>query len=152
MNNASIKSVINKAENTCRQSGSRLTPKRQQILEELLRAGKPLSAYNLADMYKERFGESMPPMSVYRILDFLVQEKLVHKLASTNQYLACSHITCDHEHEIPQFLICDECNSVTEIGIKKTIIQALKDSVDSTDFQMSSPQLELHGLCKQCKK
>ena len=152
MKKTSIKSVINKAESTCKQSGSRLTSKRQQILEQLLRAKKPLSAYNLADMYKERFGKSIPPMSVYRILDFLVQEKLAHKLTSTNQYLACSHIACDHQHEIPQFLICDSCNRVTEIGIKKNIIKALENSVNDTGFLMASPQLELHGQCKLCRK
>ncbi len=152
MRKTSIKSVIDKASATCQQSGSRLTPKRQQILSELLRAKKPVSAYNLADMYKERFGESMPPMSVYRILDFLVQEGLAHKLSSTNQYLACSHITCDHDHEVPQFLICDSCNSVSEIAIRKNIIKALEDSVDDAGFLLASPQLELHGQCKKCQK
>ena len=59
-------------------------------------------------------------MSVYRILDFLIHEELVHKLETASLYIACAHIACDHQHETPQFLICDRCFTVKEIGIKST--------------------------------
>ena len=38
-------------------------------------------------------------MSIYRILEFLESQQLVHKLKLTNRYVACVHITCNHEHE-----------------------------------------------------
>ena len=52
-----------------------------------------MSAYELVDYCKETYGVSPPPMSVYRILDFLQQERLVHKLNLANKYIACAHIT-----------------------------------------------------------
>jgi len=90
-------------------------------------------------------------MSVYRMLKFLMQENLVHKLSLTNKYIACSHIACNHEHNIPQFLICDSCEQIQEVGVNKDIIQALRSSVENAEFSLNSPQLELHGTCKDCQ-
>jgi Fur family zinc uptake transcriptional regulator len=146
-----LNKIITKAENNCVDSGGKLTTKRKSILRLLLSIDMPLSAYEVADHYKDTFNETIPVMSVYRMLNFLMQENLVHKLSLTNKYVACSHIACDHAHQIPQFLICDECHNVREVGIKKDIIEALQSSVESADFYLNSPQLELHGVCKGCR-
>ncbi|MCX4186971.1 Fur family transcriptional regulator [Methylophaga sp. OBS4] len=151
MSKTKIDKIIRKAEHSCEQAGARLTAKRKNVLSSLLRASMPLSAYEIAEHYKADFDDAIPVMSIYRMLDFLSQENLVHKLDSTNKYVACSHIACDHAHEIPQFLICDTCHNVREIGVKKDIIEALRDSVASAGFQLGSPQLELHGLCENCR-
>ena len=148
--NESTDYVVAQAERTCSESGLRLTPKRRNVLLTLLRAGAPQSAYELAARYLADFGESIPAMSVYRMLDFLVQVKLAHKLDTTNQYLACAHITCDHQHEVPQFLICDQCHGVAEIGVGKALVEQLKQSVERTGFQLKRRQLELHGVCASC--
>jgi Fur family zinc uptake transcriptional regulator len=150
--NETIEHVVDAAERTCSESGLRLTPKRRNVLLTLLRAGAPLSAYELAAEYQVAFGESIPTMSVYRMLNFLVQVKLAHKLDTTNQYLACAHITCDHQHEVPQFLICDQCHRVSEIGVGKALVEQLKQSVERTGFQVKRNQLELHGVCASCSE
>ena len=143
--------VINHAEQNCKQHGGRLTKKRKQILQLLLEKAQPLSAYELADLYHEVTKEKIPAMSVYRMLDFLIEFKLVHKLSSTNKFLACAHIACDHVHQTPQFLICDDCDSVSEIGIDNKLIHALEKSIQAKHFQLTSPQLELHGVCEDCQ-
>ena len=76
------------------------------MLQGLLQSKQALSAYELADYCRDELGESMPPMSVYRILEFLEGVQLVHKLKLANRFVACDHITCDHKHGVPQFLIC----------------------------------------------
>ena len=91
-------------------------------------------------------------MSVYRIMHFLIQEKLVHKLETANRFIACAHIACDHPHDIPQFLICDRCKMVQEVGIQKRIMKELSNSIEHTGFTLASQQLELHGLCANCRK
>ncbi len=143
--------VINHAEQSCKQSGGRLTKKRKLILQLLLENPRPVSAYELADLYQAATGEKMPAMSVYRMLDFLIEFKLVHKLASTNKFMACSHIACDHAHRTPQFLICDDCDSVSEIDIDSKLIGALEKSIEDKQFKLKSPQLELHGICDNCQ-
>ena len=75
-----IKTVLEHAEQHCKASGTRLTPKRRGILKELLKSGKAQSAYELTDLFNKESKESIPTMSVYRILDFLEDENLVHKL------------------------------------------------------------------------
>ena len=109
-----------------------------------------MSAYELVDFCKEQYGESLPPMSVYRILDFLRHENLVHKLDLANKYIACANITCKHDHGVPQFLICSTCQRVEEITVAESMINSLKASVENAGFLLSSPQLEMSCLCKQC--
>ena len=150
LNQAELNNIIQKAEDSCIESGGRLTVKRKNVLTALLSADMPQSAYEIANDYQETFNETIPVMSVYRMLKFLVKESLVHKLSSTNKYVACSHIACNHRHEVPQFLICDQCHHVSEVGVQKEIIEALQSSVENADFYLNSSELELHGVCKDC--
>ncbi len=142
--------TLHKAQTECRRTGLRLTDKRCNVLKILLQVSEPLSAYDIADHYKSEYGEALSAMSAYRMLDFLLQAGLVHKLETTNQYLACSHIACEHEHRVPQFLICDQCHNVKEVGLRKKLLNELKASIEDTGFKLSSQQLELHGLCADC--
>jgi len=142
--------IINHAEEQCREHGSRLTEKRKKVLSGLLQSERALSAYELADYYKETYGESLPTMSVYRILDFLEGEQLVHKLNLANRYVACVHITCDHKHEVSQFLICTNCQRVKEINISKSTLATLRRNVEEAGFQLITPQLEMNCLCAEC--
>ena len=150
MSNPNTTYILQRAEQSCRETGSQLTQKRKNVLQSLLNTSTPLSAYEVADNYRATFRESIPIMSVYRMLDFLMQENLVHKISSTKKYIACSHIACDHKHETPQFLICEQCHNVREISVKKSIIEALQESVSSIGFTLNSPQLDLHGVCAEC--
>lgn len=145
-----INSILEHAEKHCKNNGTRLTDKRKQILTGLIQSKKALSAYELADFFRTEYNSAIPTMSVYRILDFLENESLVHKLHLANKYIACSHISCNHEHKIAQFLICSECNNVKEINIEKALIKTLQDNVNEAGYLLKSPQLELHCLCQDC--
>ncbi len=142
--------VLDRAEQICVANGTKLTPKRKQILSGLLKANKAMSAYELVDSCKENFGESIPAMSVYRILDFLQEEGLVHKLDVVSKYVACSHITCHHAHEVPQFLICDKCQAVKEVSVGQSVLDRLRSKVEEADFYLSSPQIEMSCVCAAC--
>lgn len=152
MKASQLKRTLGAAEHACRASGARLTEKRKNVLAILLRSKTPLSAYEIADQYSHDNGESIPAMSVYRMLDFLEEENLAHKLNSENKYLACAHIACDHRHETPQFLICGRCNNVREIGIKPEVISALRETVEGAGYLLQTSQLELNCLCNDCAK
>ena len=147
-----VQSIIDHAEKHCKQQGFHLTDKRKQVLSGLLQSDKALSAYELVDYCREEFGDKMPAMSVYRILDFLQDENLVHKLNLANKFVACSHITCSHEHEVPQFLICSKCQRVEEISISISTINDLEKNVEAAGFHLITPQLEMNCICKQCNK
>ena len=142
--------VINQAEQRCKEQGVRLTEKRKQVLSGLLNSDTALSAYELADYCRNEYGHAIPAMSVYRILNFLQEQHLVHKLNLANKYVACAHISCNHDHGVPQFLICSKCQRVEEISVASATIDAIKRSVDEAGYQLVSPQLEMNCLCGDC--
>lgn len=150
MEKQKLDKVMAKAVDICADSGGRLTEKRKRILELLVVSQVPLSAYEVADAYNRTAANTMPAMSVYRILDFLESEQLVHKLASANKYVACSHIVCSHEHQVPQFLICANCQSVKEIAVSSALIDQLDAQVANAGYKLMNSQLELQCLCKRC--
>lgn len=144
------KRILEHAEQLCQSRGTRLTKKRKAVLSGLLNSQRALSAYELIDDCRDNLAEKLPPMSMYRILDFLEQEQLVHKLKLANRYVACTHITCDHKHEVPQFLICVQCYQVEETSVSKSMLTSLKKNIRNVGFEMVSPQLEISCLCGDC--
>lgn len=151
-NQADIDQTLERAQNICADHGARLTDKRRRVLKVVLESSEPLSAYQIADLYRDEYGKSLSVMSVYRMLHFLKENELVHRLETTNQYLPCSHISCQHDHEVPQFLICDNCRTVDEVGIRKEILQELSANIEDTGFALARQQLEFHGLCRTCQQ
>src|SRR5215212_11002004 len=76
-----------RAEALCRAKGVRLTPIRRRVLEALYATHRPLGAYDIAAALS--VGEARPrlaPISIYRALDFLIEQGLVHRLASRNAF------------------------------------------------------------------
>ena len=142
--------IIGHAERQSKAHGTRLTVKRKNVLAGLVQSNKALSAYELIDFCKQQYGDSMPAMSIYRILEFLEDEHLVHKLSLANKYVACAHISCSHAHAVPQFLICRQCSKVKEIDLRSATIDELRSSVDDAGFKLISTQLEMNCLCEGC--
>jgi Fur family zinc uptake transcriptional regulator len=145
-----ISTTLKHAEEHCQARGARLTDKRKRVLSGLIGSNKALSAYDLIDRFKSDTGESISATSMYRILEFLESEELIHKLNLANKYIACAHIKCSHDHGVPQFLICQNCDEVKEITIKPALISDLKKTVKAAGFQLVSPQLEMNCLCNTC--
>lgn len=142
--------ALRHAEQHCLERGTRLTAKRKGVLAGLLQSDRALSAYELVDYCREAMDEPLAPMSVYRILEFLEGEQLVHRLDMANRYVACVHIACSHRHEASQFLICTSCQRVTEINISKATLRSLQKSVAAAGYSLASQQLELSCLCADC--
>ena len=145
-----IKKKILEAKRVCDRAGARFTKKRAQIFDIILLADIPLSAYEIADIYNKSCKKKMPPMSVYRILEFFGTLDLVHKLSSNNKFVTCSHISCDHIHDDSQFLICNNCAIATEISMSSKLMRDLKKLVRNAGFALINPQIELQCLCDAC--
>jgi len=67
------------AKDKCDSDGLRLTEKRKRVLNLLIDAQAPLSAYEIKDMFTTRYSEDVKPMTIYRALEFLTETDLVHK-------------------------------------------------------------------------
>lgn len=146
-----LKEAIKSAELKCHQRGKKLTRRRREVLTMLLQVNRAVSAYELVSLCNDDSDEPMPPMSVYRILEFLQAEQFVHKLETANKYIACKHIACEHEHKKPQFLICNDCNKVQELDTDSEALSSVEAAASMLNFKLLNPQLEVSGSCGLCK-
>ncbi|MDB4002593.1 transcriptional repressor [Oceanospirillaceae bacterium] len=140
-----ISSAIDHAQNLCTERGVRLTPVRQRVLELVWRSHQPIGAYELlAALAKEGFN-SAPP-TVYRALEFLGEQGLLHKLDSLNAYVGCCNPDTPHQGH---FLLCEACNKAQELE-SQYINLALKLSADQHGFEIQRHTIEIIGTCKEC--
>ena len=144
--------VMSAAEQKCIQGGIRFTKRRKQVLSVLFEADVALSAYEIAERCNAGSDSNMPAMSVYRILDLFQEQNLIHKLDLANKYVCCAHISCSHEHDNSQFLICGSCRHVEEISLSNDAVQALQNAASAAGFNAISPQLEIKGRCSRCEQ
>ncbi len=144
--------AMSDAEERCTKSGIRFTKRRKQVLSVLIKADAALSAYEIAEQCNTDSDTKMPAMSVYRILDLLQEQNLIHRLEIANKYVSCSHISCSHEHNKSQFLICGGCRHVEEIYLAPDAVDALQTAASSVGFSAISPQLEIKGWCAECQQ
>jgi len=145
-----VESTLQKAQEICMANGSRLTTKRKQVLSILLRSEVAISAYDIINQFHLAFHESLAPMSAYRILKFLEQEHLVHRINISNKYVACSHIGKDHSHELPHFLFCEKCLRVEELEDKNEQNSQLRATIANTGYTLAASQVELSCICNHC--
>ena len=147
-----LDSLLRAAEVSCAEVGARLTQRRRQVLSVLIQSSSPLSAYEVLDLCNRSTTSAMPAMSVYRILDFLEQQLLVHRLSTSNKYVSCAHITCDHKHfQTTHFLLCEGCSSVEEVDATQEASDALEQMAKTVGFKLTTQQFELSGICTTCQ-
>ena len=145
MNNEALSKVLQRAEAVCRQRGVRLTEQRKTVLGLLCASDKPLSAYELLERMRGSVKNPAPP-TVYRALDFLLEQGLVHKLESLHAYVGCSHP--EHPHA-SQFLICGDCGGVIEVE-DPGLTRSLTEAGEAVGFRTKRPVVELLGTCSRC--
>lgn len=137
--------LLERARRLCDQRGVRFTPTRQQVLCLLASHGNAISAYDLLDQLRLCEPNAKPP-TIYRALDFLLEQGFAHKVESLNAYLFCNHF--DHAHPM-QLLICDHCGKVVELH-DSAIDQAFLDQAHHHGFTISNKTIEAHGQCADC--
>ena len=138
--------LLDELEVICRSRGGRMTRQRRAVLDKLLLAKRPLSAYELRDILLPDDASSTPA-SVYRCLDFLMEHGLVHRLETTRAFIACEHP--DHDHAV-QFLICRQCGLVVEAEDKR-VAAATTSLGQRLGFDLDHRTVELTGTCPSCK-
>ena len=144
---ATLEGQLDAASDACGRSNAQLTELRRTVLGLVLQAERPLTAYQLLDRLKETRKGAMPP-TIYRALDFLIENKLIHKVESLNAFVPCE--AGHHEHAI-QFLICNGCGQVTELE-DLGISRAMERAVSAKGFVASSTIVEIEGTCAACSK
>jgi Fur family zinc uptake transcriptional regulator len=141
-----VNAALAAAERQCARRGVRLTEQRRRVLELLWRSHTPVGAYILLDKLREEGLRAQPP-TVYRALDFLVENGLIHRIESLNAYVGCAS---PDERHVGQFLICTGCRSAAELddpGIDTAIAARARE----VGFVVSRATVEIAGLCPNCR-
>lgn len=137
--------LIHRAERLCRKRQVRLTPQRRFVLETIASARQPQSAYDILGVMRRSWPKAAPP-TVYRALEFLQQQGLVHRLATMQAFVTCAHPGQDHAG---QFLICRDCGRVEELD-DGDIESSLDRAASAAGFRAAGEVVELTGRCCDC--
>ncbi len=143
---ARVEARLEIAQALCESRGSRLTPLRRRVLEILLQQGRSVKAYELLELMRDDQAGAAPP-TVYRALDFLVEEGLAHRLDAINAWAAC-HDAGGEPHDL--LVVCTACGSVAELS-DPSLTRRLAEKVAEAGFRLSGHEMELRGLCKGCE-
>jgi len=141
----SFAGALDRAEALCRQRGARLTAQRRQVLGIVCGAQKPLGAYEILDALRTLLPGAAPP-TVYRALEFLVGQGLVHRLETLHAFVGC---TRPNEPHAGQFLICRTCGAVRELE-DPAVSRSVQAAADATGFRPEHPVVEISGRCARC--
>src|SRR5690554_2447132 len=136
------------AEQVCERSGARLTALRKRVLELVWQSHRPLGAYDLLETLAREDDRRPAPPTVYRALDFLQEQGLVHRIASLNAFIGCA--SPEHTHQ-GHFLICRNCRVAIELD-QSLIHPAIAKVADQMDFSVEAETVEIAGLCSQCRE
>ncbi len=134
------------AEALCARRGARLTKLRRDVLGLILASPEPVGAYALLDRMREQ-GASLQPPTVYRALDFLMAQGLVHRLERLNAFVGC-HDDAPHDHAA-QFFLCTACGKAEEVD-DPAIAEAVAATAARRGFAPLRATVEVEGLCAGC--
>jgi len=145
---ASVAETLEDAAQLCARNGAQFTELRRSVLALILEAEGPLTAYQLLEQLQAIRKGAVPP-TVYRALDFLIENRLIHRIERLNAFIPCHE--SDHDHADVQFLICGQCGTVAEIE-DHGIAEALANAAATQGFQPGRAIVELDGTCAACAK
>ena len=131
----------------CAKNGANLTELRRQVLELVLRHDGVVKAYQILNDLQQARGSAAPP-TVYRALEFLVEQGILHRVEALNGYVVCRHLDCAHPSVI---LTCRDCGKVDEMAADEGFM-TLRQLCAGHGFEMDEQQLLLNGRCVQCSE
>lgn len=141
-----IDEALHRARELCATTGARLTPVREQVLKLIWQSHQPVGAYHLLESLDAQSERRNAPPTIYRALDFLQEQGLVHRIASLNAFIGCA----DPSHHHPgHFLICKHCNTAIELEAER-INSAIETSAMERGFRVEEQCVEVVGCCERC--
>jgi len=142
-----VETALDRAAQLCGERGARLTDMRREVLELIWRGHEPIGAYDLLDALRAKHPGAAPP-TVYRALDFLIGQGLVHRIESLNAYVGCNRPERSHAG---QFLICETCGATAELD-DPGIEAAVQRRAEALGFAVGRQTIEARGLCPKCRE
>jgi len=148
MNSTSQEQLLTQAAEICLQRNVRLTPQRLEVLRLMAQQPGAISAYDLLDLLRVAEPQAKPP-TVYRALDFLLEQGFIHRVESANSYVICPHFE-EPSHSSALF-ICLRCSQVSE-HTTEGVDEILHKLAKKVGFTLRNTVVETHGFCAACSE
>ncbi|MBT5017020.1 transcriptional repressor [Candidatus Peregrinibacteria bacterium] len=121
----------------------RVTPQRRIVLEELKKVCTHPTAQEVYELVQKQ-DKSVSLATVYRSLDFLVEQELVIKLKARGKQARYDADLTQHCH-----LVCKKCGRVSDcFDVEKLKIDSKE--IGKLGFCPCLDYLEIPGLCREC--
>jgi Fur family zinc uptake transcriptional regulator len=133
------------AERLCKDRGVRLTPIRRLVFELIWESHRAVKAYDLLEKIRP-YPCAAKPATVYRALEFLMEQGLVHRVESLNAFIGC--VFSETRHEL-LLLICTRCDQVEERPGAQ-VMSSLREEIGQAGFHARRKSIEVHGICATC--
>ncbi len=142
-----VETALDRAATLCAERGARLTDLRRDVLALVWEGHAPVGAYHILDALKRRHPGAAPP-TVYRALEFLSEQGLIHRIESLNVYVGCDR---PGQRHVSQFLIWEQCNATAELD-DPAIAAAVARRAGDLGFAVARQTIEVRGLCPRCRE
>ncbi|MBV8471917.1 MAG: transcriptional repressor [Hyphomicrobiales bacterium] len=135
-------------ERACASKGLQLTALRRRVMTILSESEAPLGAYAIIDEMRRIEGKPVAPPTVYRTLDFFLENGFVHKIESRNAYAPCAHFGHAHQGVL---LLCEKCGRSDEID-EPALDRLIEQAAARAGFVAHRQMIEVQGLCPACAR
>lgn len=131
------------AESLIRQTEARVTTPRVKVLEFLLAQTEPLTHH---EIQARMDGATIDPVTLYRVLEWLSEMKLAHRIAGADQVWRFSAGDGQQAHEHAHFQ-CTRCATVTCFPE----VKLPSDLALPKGFQSEEVDYLIKGICPRCR-
>lgn len=138
--------LVDAARGAVEAAGEQWTPMRAAVFAALAEAGRPASAYDIAEALSRDQERRVAANSIYRILDLFVAANVARRVESANAYVANAHPGCVHDCI---FLVCDACGRITHVDDDR-IAEGVRSAARAAGFAPNRPVIEVRGTCAAC--
>jgi Fur family ferric uptake transcriptional regulator len=124
-----------------------ITRQRDLVAQVIFTSGRHLAVDEVAAALRDR-GTPVGTATIYRTLDTLLESGFVraHDFGEGFRRYEALRPGPAHGH-----LICSQCNRVTEFALDR-LERALPLVADQHGFVAERYRVELHGLCRECRR
>lgn len=139
-------STSDQAETLIRATGARVTRQRVTVLEFLMGQEKSLTHHDIQALLSD---EALDSVTLYRVLEWLTENELVHRIAGADQVWRFSASSSagsgqqDHDHAHFQCTNCDSVTCFNDMPLPKR--KKMPDGFTSQEVEFL-----IKGICPRC--
>ena len=135
------------AESQIRSTGARVTRQRVLVLDFFLTQDKSLTHHEIQSHLAQQGHAELDPVTLYRVLEWLTENELIHRIAGADQVWRFSAGAGHHAHEHAHFqcIRCEQVTCFTNVTLPRQIELPEGFETQEIDFLIK-------GTCPNCKR